>query len=91
MGQNPAYEYDYILKKLLELAYDGIVVVDVAGIITLISKAYTDFLGIHFLNPPTKLELVEIIATPDLCPELMRKSHSSDWVKCGKFPKAFVS
>jgi len=46
MGQNPAYEYDYILNKLLELAYDGIVVVDAAGIITLISKAYADFLGI---------------------------------------------
>ena len=44
--QNPACEYDYILNKLLELAYDGIVVVDAAGIITLISKAYTDFLGI---------------------------------------------
>jgi len=46
MEQNPACEYDYILNKLLELAYDGIVVVDAAGIITLISKAYTDFLGI---------------------------------------------
>ena len=46
MGQNPAHEYDYILKKMLELAYDGIVVVDAAGIITLISKAYADFLGI---------------------------------------------
>ena len=46
MEQNPACENEYILKKLLELAYDGIVVVDVDGIITLISKAYTDFLGI---------------------------------------------
>jgi PAS domain S-box-containing protein len=46
MRQDPAYEYDYILKKMLELAYDGIVVVDAAGIITLISKAYADFLGI---------------------------------------------
>jgi transcriptional regulator with PAS, ATPase and Fis domain len=46
MGQNPAHEYDYILKKMLELAYDGIVVIDAAGIITLISKAYADFLGI---------------------------------------------
>ncbi|MDD2480133.1 MAG: sigma 54-interacting transcriptional regulator [Victivallaceae bacterium] len=46
MKQNPAYEYDYVLSKLLELTYDGIVVVDATGIITLISKAYTDFLGI---------------------------------------------
>ena len=30
MKQNPAYEHDYILNKLLELAYDGIVVVDAA-------------------------------------------------------------
>jgi len=46
MKKSPACEYDYILNKLLELAYDGIVVVDAAGIITLISKAYADFLGI---------------------------------------------
>jgi PAS domain S-box-containing protein len=46
MEQNPACENEYILNKLLELAYDGIVVVDADGIITLISKAYTDFLGI---------------------------------------------
>jgi PAS domain S-box-containing protein len=46
MEKNPIYEDDYILNKLLELAYDGIVVVDAAGIITLISKAYADFLGI---------------------------------------------
>ncbi len=39
-------ENDFIVRKLLELAYDGIVVVDAAGIITLISKAYADFLGI---------------------------------------------
>jgi PAS domain S-box-containing protein len=50
MGKNPACEYDYILNKLLELAYDGIVVVDAAGIITLISKAYADFLGISEKN-----------------------------------------
>lgn len=43
---NPVYNNDYILKKLLDLAYDGIVVVDDTGTITLISKAYTDFLGI---------------------------------------------
>jgi len=46
MKKSPVYEYDYILNKLLELAYDGIIVVDADGIITLISKAYTDFLGI---------------------------------------------
>ncbi|MDD5698296.1 MAG: sigma 54-interacting transcriptional regulator [Victivallaceae bacterium] len=44
--KNPIYNQKYILKKLLELAYDGIVAVDADGIITLISKAYTDFLGI---------------------------------------------
>ncbi len=37
----------YILDKLLELAYDGIVVVNRRGIITYISKAYTDFLGVE--------------------------------------------
>jgi PAS domain S-box-containing protein len=46
MSKNPVYDNDYILKKLLELAYDGIVVVDADGIITLISKAYADFLRI---------------------------------------------
>jgi PAS domain S-box-containing protein len=46
MQNNSIHEYDYLLKKLFELAYDGIVVVDAKGIITLISKAYTDFLGI---------------------------------------------
>ena len=44
--KSPVYDQDYILNKLLELAYDGIVVVDNHGIITLISKAYADFLGI---------------------------------------------
>lgn len=42
----PAFDRDYILDKLLELALDGIVVVDAAGVIALISKAYADFLGI---------------------------------------------
>lgn len=37
----------YILNKLLELAYDGIVVVNRKGIITYISKAYTDFLSVE--------------------------------------------
>ena len=45
-GKSPVYDQNYILSKLLELAYDGIVIVDEHGIITLISKAYTDFLGI---------------------------------------------
>lgn len=47
MAKNPACENEYILNKLLEVAYDGIVVVDANGIITFISKAYTDFLGIN--------------------------------------------
>lgn len=35
-----------ILDKLLEQAYEGIVVVDADGVITSISKAYAEFLGI---------------------------------------------
>ncbi|MCR1899426.1 sigma-54-dependent Fis family transcriptional regulator [Irregularibacter muris] len=35
-----------ILKTILEIAYDGIVVVDKEGYITMISKAYTNFLGV---------------------------------------------
>jgi 3-hydroxybutyryl-CoA dehydrogenase len=31
------------------------------------------FLGIHFFNPPTKLELVEVITTPELSPEVNKK------------------
>ena len=45
-GKSPVYDQEYMLNKLLELAYDGIVVVDNHGIIALISKAYADFLGI---------------------------------------------
>lgn len=37
---------DFMVDKLLELACDGIVVVDAKGMITLISRAYADFLGI---------------------------------------------
>lgn len=31
------------------------------------------FLGVHFFNPPTKLELVEVITTPELSPEVNKK------------------
>lgn len=36
-----------ILKSILELAYDGIVVVDIKGNITMISNAYKRFLGLE--------------------------------------------
>jgi len=35
-----------ILKSILELAYDGILVVDTSGYITMISNAYKQFLGV---------------------------------------------
>ncbi|HEX9027286.1 MAG TPA: sigma 54-interacting transcriptional regulator [Clostridium sp.] len=35
-----------ILNTVIETAYDGMVIIDKQGIITMISKAYTDFLGI---------------------------------------------
>jgi len=41
------------------------------------------FLGIHFFNPPTKLELVEIIATPTLSQEVTQKV-SDILTRCGK-------
>jgi transcriptional regulator with PAS, ATPase and Fis domain len=40
------HNHSFIVNKLMELAYDGIVVVDQNGIITLFSQAYADFLGI---------------------------------------------
>ena len=41
------------------------------------------FLGIHFFNPPTKLELVEVITIPELCPEVNRKICNI-LAECGK-------
>ena len=41
------------------------------------------FLGIHFFNPPTKLKLVEVIATPCLCPEVSQKVNDI-LTRCGK-------
>ncbi|WP_125154619.1 sigma 54-interacting transcriptional regulator [Clostridium rectalis] len=38
--------YNNVLKNVLDMAYDGLVVVDEKGYITFISKAYADFLGI---------------------------------------------
>jgi PAS domain S-box-containing protein len=35
-----------ILNTVIETAYDGMVIIDKMGIITMMSKAYTDFLGI---------------------------------------------
>lgn len=34
------------------------------------------FMGIHFFNPPTRLELVELISTPNLDPEILQKVKS---------------
>jgi len=39
-----------ILKTILELAYDGILVVDTKGYITMISEAYKKFLNIESIN-----------------------------------------
>ncbi|MFA6928931.1 MAG: hypothetical protein WCT05_01290 [Lentisphaeria bacterium] len=47
MSRNSFVEADFIVNKLLELACDGIVVIEAVGIITLIRKAYTDLLGIR--------------------------------------------
>lgn len=47
---NPILDDSYILNKLLESACDGIVVVNQKAIITYISKAYTDFLGVDKEN-----------------------------------------
>jgi 3-hydroxybutyryl-CoA dehydrogenase len=41
------------------------------------------FLGTHFFNPPTKLELVEVITTPDLNPVVMQRV-SDILTRCGK-------
>lgn len=41
------------------------------------------FLGIHFFNPPTKLELVEVITTPKLCSEVNKKICNI-LAECGK-------
>ncbi len=41
------------------------------------------FLGIHFFNPPTRLELVEVIATPALSPEVTQKVGDI-LTRCGK-------
>jgi 3-hydroxybutyryl-CoA dehydrogenase len=41
------------------------------------------FLGIHFFNPPTKLELVEVIATPTLSQEVTQKVNDI-LTRCGK-------
>ena len=46
-------------------------------------KSPERFLGIHFFNPPTKLELVEVIATPTLSQEVTQKV-SDILTRCGK-------
>jgi len=38
--------YSEVLKTILEIAYDGIIVVDKRGIITMMSQAYLNFLGL---------------------------------------------
>lgn len=47
---SPAYDQSFIARKLLEEAFDGIVVVDGHGTIILLSKAYADFLGVRVEN-----------------------------------------
>ena len=43
------------------------------------------FMGIHFFNPPTKLELVELVATAALAPEMLAFVRDL-LVRCGKTP-----
>ncbi|NLF22310.1 MAG: 3-hydroxyacyl-CoA dehydrogenase family protein [Lentisphaerae bacterium] len=43
------------------------------------------FMGIHFFNPPTKLELVELVATEVLAPEVLAFVRDL-LVRCGKSP-----
>lgn len=43
------------------------------------------FLGLHFFNPPTKLELVEIIVTTDLKPDIVPAINAL-LTGCGKHP-----
>ena len=77
MRHNAASEYNYILKKLLELAYDGIVVVDASGIITLISKAYADF-----------LEISEEDAIGKYVEDVIENTRLPQVIKTGKAEKA---
>lgn len=68
MAEKLIYSEKYILGKLLELTYDGIVVVDADGIITLISKAYTDFVGISeqdVIGKPVR-EVIENTRLPEV-------------------------
>jgi transcriptional regulator with PAS, ATPase and Fis domain len=51
-----------ILKHILELAYDGIVVVDKNGIITMISDAYRKFLNIGDHVPVIGKHVTQVIA-----------------------------
>jgi 3-hydroxybutyryl-CoA dehydrogenase len=41
------------------------------------------FLGVHFFNPPTKLDLVEVVASPLLAPEVLQKVNEI-LARCGK-------
>lgn len=50
-----------ILKLVLELAYDGIVVVNREGIITMMSDAYKKFLGINALDEPVGKHITHVI------------------------------
>lgn len=50
-----------ILKLILELAYDGIVVVNKEGIITMMSDAYKKFLGINALDEPVGKHITHVI------------------------------
>jgi PAS domain S-box-containing protein len=74
--KSPVYDQDYILNKLLELAYDGIVVVDNHGIITLISKAYADFLGISQKDAIGKH--VTMVIENTRLPEVLKTGKTED-------------
>jgi 3-hydroxybutyryl-CoA dehydrogenase len=41
------------------------------------------FLGIHFFNPPTKLDLVEVVVTPGLAPDILQTVQGI-LASCGK-------
>lgn len=75
-GKSPVYDQEYMLNKLLELAYDGIVVVDNHGIIALISKAYADFLGIS-RHEAIGRHVSEVIENTRL-PEVLKTGKTED-------------
>ena len=87
------HNHSFIVDKLMELAYDGIVVVDQDGIITLFSKAYADFLGVRVQDvvgkhvkdviPNTRLPLVLKTGKPE---ESQLQLIKGDYILASRIP-----